>query len=176
MSTINTLQIHSKFKTYSKKAFFFWPNYHMLCSFSKNKFWILYKMEPAKPKIQSISGTLILLPLWPVMFRTVTGITKFYRFWTRDSLSLVPRPCWVLLFFKDYDSWFSMLFRTVTSITIFQGLWIKILFYHFLSCAKYCLVYVTLCSYVSFTVWQDNFFTKEIFGSKYIWIFRFEGH
>jgi hypothetical protein len=59
-STINTLEIHNKFKTYSKKVFFLEPNYHRLCSSFKNKFLILYKVDLAEPKIQVVFGALIL--------------------------------------------------------------------------------------------------------------------
>jgi hypothetical protein len=43
--------------------FFLEPNYHMLCSSSKNKILILYKVDLAKPEIQSISGPLTILYL-----------------------------------------------------------------------------------------------------------------
>jgi hypothetical protein len=59
-STINTLEIHSKFKIYSKKAFFLEPNYHKLCSFSKKEFLILYKVDLTEFEIQSLPGTPIL--------------------------------------------------------------------------------------------------------------------
>jgi hypothetical protein len=59
-STINTLEIHRKFKIYSKKAFLLEPNYHKLCSSSKNEFLILCKGDLAEPEIQSLPGTLTL--------------------------------------------------------------------------------------------------------------------
>jgi hypothetical protein len=61
-STINTLEIHSKFKIYSKKVFLLEPNYHKLCSSSKNEFLILYKVDLAEPKIQLLPGTPTLIP------------------------------------------------------------------------------------------------------------------
>jgi hypothetical protein len=59
-STINTLEIHRKFKIYSKKVFLLEPNYHKLCSSSRNEFLILCKEDLAEPEIQSVPGTFTL--------------------------------------------------------------------------------------------------------------------
>jgi hypothetical protein len=59
--TINTLEIHRKFKIYSKKAFLLEPSYHKFCSSSKNEFLILYKGDLADPEIQSVPGTFTLV-------------------------------------------------------------------------------------------------------------------
>jgi hypothetical protein len=57
-TTINTLEIHNKFKTNSKKVFFLEPNYHRLCSSFKNKFLILYKVDLAESEICTVFGLL----------------------------------------------------------------------------------------------------------------------
>jgi hypothetical protein len=54
-STIFTLENHKKLKTYSKKVFWLEPNYHKLCSSFKNKFLILFKVEPTESKIYTVS-------------------------------------------------------------------------------------------------------------------------
>jgi hypothetical protein len=59
-SIINILEIHKKFKTYSKKVFSLEPNYQELCSSSQIKIFILCKLDPAECKIRMLSRPITL--------------------------------------------------------------------------------------------------------------------
>ena len=49
-STINSLEIHRKFKIYSKKAFLLEPNYYKLCLSSKNEFFNHLQRGPSRTR------------------------------------------------------------------------------------------------------------------------------